>query len=114
MADSFGTGLFVPAVFLALMGWLVPKFLSMVMPEGVKPLLLLSVFAAGIMVVITSLVFVGLYLVQGASLATFVEPGIGDTALFLLKLSMSAAIIWGPIMVLSIAGLPRTWTKVEW
>jgi len=54
------------------------------------------------MIVISSLVFVGLYLLQGASLAVFLEPGFVDTALFLLKLSMS------------VAGLPRTWTTVEW
>lgn len=114
MADSFGIGLLFPVLFLTLVAWLVPKFLSMVMPEGVKPLILLAVFATVIMVVITSLVFVGLYLIQGASLATFIEPGFADTTLFLLKLSMSAALIWAPIMVLSIAGLPRTWTTVEW
>lgn len=114
MADSFASGLIVPVVFLTLMAWLVPKFLSMVMPEGVKPLMLLSVIAAAIMIVITSLVFVGLYVLQGASLAIFTEPGIGETLLFLTKLSMSAAIIWGPVMVLSVAGLPRTWTTVEW
>ena len=114
MADSFSAGLFFPVVFLTLMAWLVPKFLSMVMPEGVKPLLVLAVISSVLMIVISSLVFVGLYLLQGASLAVFLEPGFVDTALFLLKLSMSAAIIWGPIMVLSVAGLPRTWTTVEW
>jgi hypothetical protein len=114
MADAFGSGLIMPALFLALMGWLVPKLLSTVMDEGVKPLLFLSAFSAIIMLVVTSAVFVLLYVMQGASLAVFTGAGIGDTILFLLRLSVSAGIIWAPIMVLSIAGLPRTWTKVEW
>jgi hypothetical protein len=114
MADALGTGLVFPALFLALMGWLVPKLLSTFMAEGVKPLALLTVFSALIMMVITSAVFVILYLIQGATLAVLTVTGYGDTVLFLLRLSVSAAIIWGPIMVLSIAGLPRTWTQVEW
>lgn len=114
MADSFGSGLLLPALFLALMGWLIPKLLSMVMPEGVKPLLLLSIFSTVIMCVVTSVLFVGLYVIQGAPLDFFTEPGFADTAWFLARLSISAGIIWGPIMVLSIAGLPRTWTSVEW
>ena len=114
MADSFGTGLLFPVLFLTLVAWLVPKFLSMVMPEGVKPLIVLSVIAALLMVVITGVLFIGLYLVQGATISSLFAPGVGSTVLFLLKLSMSAALIWGPIMVLSIAGLPRTWTTVEW
>jgi hypothetical protein len=114
MADAFSTGLVIPALFLALMGWLVPKLMSTVMPEGVKPLLLLSVFATLTMFLITSVVFVVLYLVQGATLTVLTATGYGDTVVFLVRLSLSAAIIWGPIMVLSIAGLPQTWTKVEW
>ena len=114
MADSFGSGLLVPALFLALVAWLVPKFLSMVMPEGVKPLLLLSIFSTIIMCLITSAMFVGLYLIQGASLTLFTEPGLANTVWFLARLSISAGIIWAPIMVLSIAGLPRTWKSVEW
>ena len=114
MADAFGLGLVVPALFLALVGWLVPKLLSTVMDEGVKPLLLLSVFSVVIMLIVTSAVFVLLYVIQGASISVFTGAGIGDTILFLLRLSVSAGIIWAPIMVLSIAGLPQTWTSVEW
>jgi hypothetical protein len=84
------------------------------MDEGVKPLLLLSIISLFLMLVITSGVFVLLYVIQGASISVFTATGIGDTILFLLRLSISAGIIWAPIMVLSIAGLPRTWTKVEW
>lgn len=114
MADAFSTGLVFPALFLALMGWIVPKLLSTVMPEGIKPLLILSVLAALVMLVITSVLFVVLYLIQGATFGVLTSTGFGDTALFLLRLSVSAGIIWAPIMVLSIAGLPRTWTSVEW
>jgi len=114
MAEAFGNSLLFPALFLALMGWLVPKLLSTVMAEGVKPLVLLSVLSAVTMLVITSGLFLLLYVIQGASLTLLTVGGFADTLLFLIKLSVSAGIIWAPIMVLSIAGLPRTWTSVEW
>jgi len=114
MAEAFGNSLLFPALFLALMGWLVPKLLSTVMAEGVKPLMALSVLSLIIMVVITSGLFVVLYVIQGTDISLFTAAGISDSLLFLLKLSVSAGIIWAPIMVLSIAGLPRTWTSVEW
>ncbi|MBB5722636.1 hypothetical protein FHS72_002262 [Loktanella ponticola] len=114
MADVLSTSLVFPALFLALVGWLVPKLLSTVMPEGVKPLLVLSILSVLIMVVITSGLFVFLYLAQGATLSLFTQASFGDNMMFLLRLSVSAGIIWAPIMVLSIAGLPRTWTSVEW
>lgn len=114
MADSFASGLMIPVMFLALIAWLVPKLLSMIMPEGVKPLMALSFISTVILLIVAAAVFMGLYLVQGATLATFFAPGVADSLLFLLRLSVSAGIIWGPIMVLSIAGLPRTWTTEEW
>jgi len=114
MAEAMSTSLVFPALFLALIGWLVPKLLSTVMPEGVKPLMALSVLSLVIMFVITSGLFVVLYVIQGADISLFTAAGISDGLLFLLKLSVSAGIIWAPIMVLSIAGLPRTWTSVEW
>ena len=75
-------GLFVPAAVLALLAWLVPKLLSMVMPEGVKPLLLI------------------------AFLSTVI--------LFLLSAGLIAGLLWAPIMVLSVANLPRGWVKKVW
>lgn len=114
MAETFSTNLLFPALFLALMGWLVPKFLSTVMAEGVKPLVVLSMLSVAIMTVVTSLLFLILYMVQGVAFDVLLGAGIGNFILFLLRLTVSAAIIWAPIMVLSIAGLPRTWTSVEW
>lgn len=114
MAEAFGSSLLFPALFLALMGWLVPKLLSTVMAEGVKPLVILSLLSFVIMLALTSGLFLLLYMIQGASLATLTVGGIGQTLLFFVRLSVSAGIIWAPIMVLSIAGLPRTWTSVEW
>jgi hypothetical protein len=114
MADTLGIGLALPALFLALMGWLVPKLLSTVMAEGVKPLVFLSLISVVIMVVITSALFVFLYLMQGVGLEILYGAGFGDMVLFLVRLSVSSGLIWAPIMVLSIAGLPRTWTSVEW
>ncbi len=103
-----------PLLFLALMGWLVPKLLSMVMPEGLRPLLLLSLFATCIMFLISCLFFLALYLMQGATINELFEPGVASTIVHFGRLGLSAAIVWAPILVLSVAGLPRNWTKETW
>ena len=46
MIQGFADGLIWPAAALALLGWLVPRGLSLVFPEGVRPLLLLALASA--------------------------------------------------------------------
>ena len=52
MSGLFTDGLVIPAAVLALLGWLVPRMLSLVFPEGVKPLFILSFVATLIMFVL--------------------------------------------------------------
>lgn len=114
MLSDFGLGLIVPAVGLVIVAWAVPKWLRWRMPEGVWPLIALSVLATLINLAICALMFLMLYLLQGAQLSTLTLAGPGAAIWYFLRLSISAAIIWGPIMVLSIASLPRTWTQETW
>lgn len=114
MLSDFGLGLILPASFLALAGWYVPKWLRWRMPEGVRPLIMLAVVAALITLIIGALVFLGLYIVQGADLEVLLSEGIWPAIGYFLRLSVSSAILWGPLLVLSVAGLPRTWVKETW
>ena len=108
------SGLVLPALLLALVGWLVPRMLSLVFPEGVRPLLLLALVATILMVLIGSGFFVLLYVIQGIPMAVLFEPGLASGIVHFGKLGLISALIWGPILILSVAGLPKTWVKETW
>jgi hypothetical protein len=107
-------GLVVPALGLALLGWLVPRGLSLVWPEGVRALLLLGVVAMLVMLVLSAGLFLGLYVVAGVPLAALTVGGWGPVVGHFGWLAVISALIWGPIMVLSVAGLPKHWVKERW
>lgn len=110
----FSGGLIFPALVLALIGWLVPRGLSLVWPEGVRPLMWLALTSTVIMMVLGMGYFVLLYIWQGMPLAMLFEPGLGAGLLHFLRLGTISALLWGPIMVLSVAGLPKHWVKETW
>ncbi|KQI68297.1 hypothetical protein AN189_10815 [Loktanella sp. 3ANDIMAR09] len=110
MIDS----LLLPAMVLALLAWLVPKLLSMLLPEGIRPLVLNGVLSSVILCVITGGYFMALYVISGIPFDRILDLGIAGNIVFFGKLALSTALIWGPIMVLSLAGLPRTWVDVVW
>lgn len=114
MSDAFSDGLLLPAMALALLAWLVPKLVSIVLPEGVKPLMLNAFLSALFLYALSGGFFLLLYLWQGIPFARLMEPGWIANIVFFGRLGLSAAIIWAPIMVLSVAGLPRTWKKEVW
>lgn len=114
MSEAFASGLVIPAMFLALLAWLVPKLLSMVMPEGVKALIALTIFAAMLLTLISAVMFLALYVWMGAPWREITGFGVLSTVAFFVKASWPAAIIWAPIMIVSVAGLPRTWVKEVW
>lgn len=107
-------GLLVPAVVLALVGWLVPRLLAMVFPEGVKPLLVLGFVASLIMFAITVVFFIALYMWQGMPLSRLMADGWAVNLQYFGRLALIAAMIWAPFLILSVAGLPRRWKKAVW
>ena len=107
-------GLLLPALVLALLGWVVPRLLSLAFPEGVRPLLILAFVATVLMVLIGALFFLALYLFQGVPLATLFEPGLASGLLHFGRLGLISALIWGPILILSVAGLPKYWVEETW
>lgn len=107
-------GLVLPALVLALVGWLVPRGLSLVFPEGVRPLLFLTFVSTVIMFLIGSLFFVGLYVLRGASIDVVMSGGLVDVVLHFSRLGLISALLWGPIMILSVAGLPKHWVEETW
>ena len=107
-------GLLIPAIGLGLLGWLVPKLWSMVLPEGIPGLFAIAILSALTLAGLTAAYFIVSYWMAGVPLARLMDQGITGTIAYFGRLGLSAAIIWGPMMGLSLMGLPRTWTKATW
>lgn len=114
MTELFSDGLLGPALVLAVIAWLVPKLWARVLPEGVWPLMLIGLLSTLTMFVLTGAFFAALYVWQGAPWSEIAELGLSANLLFFGRLGLSSALLWAPIMVLSLAGLPRHWTKAVW
>ena len=106
--------IFIPAVILALIGWFVPRILGKLLPEGVRPLLLNALLSTLIMGCLGIGYFMILYVIQGMPLSAMLMDGAGPAIAYFGRLSMISALIWAPIMILSLAGLPRRWTEKVW
>ncbi|WP_386679598.1 hypothetical protein [Loktanella sp. R86503] len=107
-------GLLVPAIGLGLLGWLVPKLWSMVLPEGLPALAVNAVLSAMVLTALTGLFFVTQYWAAGASWAQWSKLGLLNNMVYFTRLGLAAAIIWGPLMGVSLMGLPRTWVRIKW
>ena len=114
MDALFSDALFLPALVLALLAFVVPRLLGRMLPEGVTPLMLNALLSTLLLFALSAGFFFCLYLWQGLSMAEVLEPGIATTILLFGRLGLVAAIIWAPIMILSVAGLPRKWVKETW
>ena len=112
--NLFSDGLIFPAALLALLGWMVPRLLSRIFLEGVKPLMILAAISTLIMLFLGMGFFLALYIWQGAPISTLFEAGILAGLVHFGRLGLISALIWGPIMILSVAGLPRHWIKETW
>ena len=107
-------GLILPALTLGFLAWLVPKLYSMVLPEGVRPLLLNALLSSVTLAALVGAFFLGTYIASGIPLDRILDLGLVGNVVFFGRLGASSALIWAPIMLLSLAGLPRTWVRAIW
>lgn len=114
MGNVISESLLLPAAVLAILAFVVPRGIGRLLPEGVNPLLLNAFLSTVVLFVISALFFLCLYLWQGLSLAQITEPGLSANILHFGRLGLTSALIWAPIMILSVAGLPRKWVHETW
>ena len=114
MGDLIADSLFFPALLMAAMAFVVPRLLARVLPEGVMPLMFNAFISSALLFVLAACFFVALYIWQGMPLAEIMAPGWAKNLAFFGRLGLMSAIIWGPIMLLSVAALPRRWVNKTW
>jgi hydrogenase-4 membrane subunit HyfE len=107
-------GLFLPALILAILGFAVPRLLARVLPEGVPALMANAVLSTMVMCILSAVFFFCLYVWQGVPVRELLDQGIGHNVVSFGGLGLIAGIIWAPIMLLSVAGLPRKWVHKTW
>lgn len=107
-------GLFFPAACIALLGWIVPKLMSMLLGEGIKPLMVNAFASTVVMFLISSVLFAMMYIGQGVGWAELAGFGWAANVVFFGKLGLISALIWGPVLMLSVANLPRSWVEKVW
>ena len=112
-ASNFWT-LVVPAMSLAALGWAVPRVLALWWPEGGKWLMALALASTFIMALAGAGFFALLYAQQGVDLYDlYGTQGIG-TVVHFAQLSLMSALLWAPLMVLSLVGVPKNWVREVW
>jgi hypothetical protein len=114
MGNIISDGLFLPILILALLGFGVPRLIARLLPEGVFALLANAALSALVMCILSAAFFFGLYVWQGVPARDLLANGLRQNLVTFGGLGVIAAIIWAPIMVLSVAGLPRKWVDKTW
>ena len=108
------TDLMIPALILAAIGWFVPRLWAKVLPEGVKPLMIIALVSTLTMGIVGIGYFIVLYLIQGFPISELFGSNLADTIVHFGRLSLISALLWGPVMLLSVMGLVRRWKKAVW
>ena len=114
MIRDFSSGLVLPTLALGLLGWAVPRLLARAWPEGVGPLLLLAFVSTLLLLALAAGFFLLLYAWQGAPIPALFEPGVAAGVAHFVRLGLLSALVWAPVMVLSVAGLPSRWKDRTW
>ena len=114
MGGFVSDGLVVPVMVLAVLAYGVPRLLARWLPEGVTPLMVNALLSTVLLFALSAVFFALLYFWQGLPVDQLSGVGLAASVVFFGRLGLMSAIIWAPIMILSVAGLPRKWVKETW
>lgn len=107
VGQGMGLSVWAPVIGLALVSWVVPWLWSRILPEGVGWLLVIGLLSTAVLALVSA---VGFYVLYGEAGATVLR----GAPLHFALLSAKAGLLWGPVMVLSLANLPRGWKTMKW
>ncbi len=111
MGAIISNSLIAPAILIGIAAFFMPRLIAVGLPEGVMTLFLNALLSTIALFVVSAGFFFCLYLWQGFDTT---ESDWVTNVVFFGRFGLSSALIWAPIMVLSVAGLPRKWVKEVW
>ncbi|MBV7395148.1 hypothetical protein [Mameliella sediminis] len=106
--------LFLPAIGLMLITALVTRGVERLMPESLPGLALTAVVSALLVWGIASGGFALLYVMRDARVLALMEQTPATSTSHFLSLGASAALIWAPVLLLTVTTAPRRWKTAVW
>ncbi|WP_136443205.1 hypothetical protein [Pacificoceanicola onchidii] len=110
--DPMLVSLALPAIILMIAAVAAARALERLMPESLLGLALTFVLSAVLTWALASGLFALLYYWRGASLATTLGEAEGWR--HMAGLGLKAAVIWAPLLALTVATAPRRWRHNVW
>ncbi len=108
------TGVLLPAFGLVLCAIAIPIGLERWVPESVAGMIVNGVISAAGLTGLAAGYFLWAYARQDTRLLEAVGFAPGETLGYFLRLGLSSALIWGPVMVLTLSTSPRRWKENVW
>lgn len=104
--------LLLPTLLLMVAAVLVTRLLEHVVPETIAGLVVLAGLASAACWAVASALFGAIYILQAAQIAAVLgtRGGLGH----LLALGGKAALIWLPLVLITVATAPRRWKTNTW
>ena len=109
-----GTSLILPALGAVVLAALIPWALAKALPEGVPALLLNAALSLALMAAVAAGYFAAAYRAESPELtrALLAEPRAAIRRFG--SLTALSALLWGPVLVLSLAQIPGRWREATW
>ncbi|WP_373354584.1 hypothetical protein [Pseudoroseicyclus sp. CXY001] len=104
----------LPGLIIVIAAILLPRPLGRWLPETFAGLILNGVISVALMTALSAAVFAAAYALSGTDLAGLMGFAPGTTVGHFLRLGLSAGLLWGPVLVLAVASVPRRWRVGVW
>ena len=106
--------LLFPALGLMLLAFLVTRGVEALVPESVAGLALMALLSTLLCWALASAGFALLYVQKDARVLTLLGDAPTASIGHFLRLGGSAALIWAPILLLTVSTAPRRWKTSVW
>ncbi|WP_089277544.1 hypothetical protein [Antarctobacter heliothermus] len=106
--------LLLPAFGLMLLAFVVPRGVEVLVPETVTGLVVMALVSTLLCWVLASAGFAMLYGVQDGGILALLGEVPAASAGHFLRLGAKAALIWAPILLLTVSTAPRRWKTAVW
>jgi len=106
--------LLVPVAGLVALAVFLPRLILRWMPETLAGLILNGAITALLLTVLAAGWLFLSYVRADRRILEFFDMAPGGTAFHFLRLGFMSALIWAPVLVLSLASLPKRWKTAKW